>query len=231
VVHRLLTEGNPEAENLPWKNLGCMIFSQYYDSAEWLAAKLSKEALPDELIGLYAGSGRSANYRGGERQPAEREDLKRLVREGEIKILVGTDAASEGLNLQRLGTLINLDLPWNPTRLEQRKGRIQRIGQKRDTVYVFNMRYRDSIEDRVHQMLSTRLKHIHDLFGQIPDTLEAAWIAAAQGDERKARETIDAVPQKHPFEAKYNQIASINWESCSEVLNRVAAKEALERGW
>ncbi len=231
VVHRLLTEGNPEAEGQPWKKFGCMIFSQYYDSAEWLAAKLSKEALPDELIGLYAGSGRSAYYRAGDRQPAEREDLKRLVREGEIKILVGTDAASEGLNLQRLGSLINLDLPWNPTRLEQRKGRIQRIGQKRDTVYVFNMRYRDSIEDRVHQMLSTRLKHIHNLFGQIPDTLEAAWIAAAQGDERKARETIDAVPEKHPFEAKYNQIASINWESCSEVLNRVAAKEALERGW
>jgi len=231
VVHRLLTEGNPEAESLPWKNLGCMIFSQYYDSAEWLAAKLSKEALPEDLIGLYAGSGRSAYYRGGERQPAEREDLKRLVRDGEIKILVGTDAASEGLNLQRLGTLINLDLPWNPTRLEQRKGRIQRIGQKRDTVYVFNMRYRDSIEDRVHQMLSTRLKHIHNLFGQIPDTLESAWIAAALGDDRKARETIDAVPEKHPFEAKYNQIASINWESCSEVLNRVAAKEALERGW
>ena len=231
VVHRLLTEGNPEAEALPWKNLGCMIFSQYYDSAEWLAAKLSKEALPDELIGLYAGSGRSAYYRGGERQPAEREDLKQLVRDGEIKILVGTDAASEGLNLQRLGTLINLDLPWNPTRLEQRKGRIQRIGQKRDTVYVFNMRYRDSIEDRVHQMLATRLKHIHDLFGQIPDTLEAAWIATALGDERKAVETINAVPEKHPFEAKYNQIASINWESCSEVLNRVAAKEALERGW
>ena len=80
-------------------------------------------------------------------------------------------------------------------------------------------------------LLSTRLKHIHNLFGQIPDTLEAAWIAAALGDERKARETIDAVPEKHPFEAKYNQIASINWESCSEVLNRVAAKEALERGW
>lgn len=231
VVQRLLMDGNPDAEGIPWKNLGCMIFSQYYDSAEWLAAKLSKETLPDELIGLYAGSGRSAYYRNGERQPAEREDLKRLVRDGEIKIIVGTDAASEGLNLQRLGTLINLDLPWNPTRLEQRKGRIQRIGQKRDTVYVFNMRYRDSIEDRVHQMLASRLKNIHDIFGQIPDTLEAAWIAAAIGDERKVRETIDAVPKKHPFEARYNQIAAIHWESCAEVLNKVAAREALERAW
>jgi superfamily II DNA/RNA helicase len=61
-----------------------------------------------------------------------------MVRTGEIRLLLGTDAASEGLNLQRLGTLINLDLPWNPTRLEQRKGRIQRIGQLKDTVHVKN---------------------------------------------------------------------------------------------
>lgn len=58
-----------------------------------------------------------------------KDDIKVQVKERKIKILVGTDAASEGLNLQTLSTLINLDLPWNPTRLEQRKGRIQRIGQ------------------------------------------------------------------------------------------------------
>ncbi len=63
-----------------------------------------------------------------------RDDIKRMVRTGELRLVLGTDAASEGLNLQRLGTLINLDLPWNPTRLKQRKGRIQRIGQIRDEV-------------------------------------------------------------------------------------------------
>lgn len=63
-----------------------------------------------------------------------------------LKILVGTDAASEGLNLQTLSTLINVDLPWNPTRLEQRKGRIQRIGQLADTILTYNMRYKDSVE-------------------------------------------------------------------------------------
>ncbi len=63
---------------------------------------------------------------------APRDLIKERVRKGEIRVLIGTDAASEGLNLQRLGTLINLDLPWNPSRLEQRKGRIQRIGQLRE---------------------------------------------------------------------------------------------------
>lgn len=231
VVLRLLTEGSPQAGNRPWIEAGCIVFSQYYDSVEWLARKLSGGALAAEPIGLYAGSGRSAVYLRGARQAADREELKAMVRRGELKLILGTDAASEGLNLQRLGTLINLDLPWNPTRLEQRKGRIQRIGQTRETVFVYNMRYQDSVEDRVHELLSARLQNIHDLFGQIPDTLEDVWIEIALGHEEKARQTIGALPDKHPFDAKYNQIATINWESCSEVLNRHAAAEVLGNGW
>lgn len=50
----------------------------------------------------------------GEWTPRRREDLKQLVAKGEIRLMLGTDVASEGLNLQRLGSLINLDLPWNP---------------------------------------------------------------------------------------------------------------------
>ncbi|ETR65432.1 MAG: hypothetical protein OMM_14261 [Candidatus Magnetoglobus multicellularis str. Araruama] len=91
------------------------------------------------------------------------------------------------MNLQRLGSLINLDLPWNPTRLEQRKGRIQRIGQIRDEVDVYNMRYRGSVEDRVHELLSERLEDIYALFGQIPDVLEDVWIDVANGEIEKAK--------------------------------------------
>lgn len=111
-----------------WLGQGCIIFSQWFDSIEWLAQNLSKEDLPVEKIGIYAGAQRSGVMVGGDFRPQTREALKEMVRTGEIRLLLGTDAASEGLNLQRLGTLINLDLPWNPTRLEQRKGRIQRIG-------------------------------------------------------------------------------------------------------
>jgi len=147
------------------------------------------------------------------------------------KHLLGTDAASEGINLQRLGTLINLDLPWNPTRLEQRKGRIQRIGQLRDTVFIYNLRYKDSVEDRVHQLLSQRLEHIYGLFGQIPDILEDVWIDMALGEIQKAKETIDAFPQEHPFEIKYHHIKPVDWESCSKVLNDEERKRWLSQGW
>lgn len=52
----------------------------------------------------------------------ERDEIKKAVKKRSIRLVVATDAASEGLNLQTLGTLINVDLPWNPSRLEQRLG-------------------------------------------------------------------------------------------------------------
>ena len=145
---------------------------------------------------------------------------------------MGTDAASEGLNLQTLGTLINFDLPWNPTRLEQRKGRIQRIGQVNDTVYVYNMRYSGSVEDRVHELLSERLKSIYDMFGQLPDVLEDVWIDVAVGDIEEAKKKINAVPEKHPFQMKYHDsVAAVDWDSCAKVLDRKDIKRKLMEQW
>ena len=101
-----------------WIERGCIPFSQYYDTVRWVGEELAKHPdIPSELtIGLYAGSNRSGFWLGGRFQRCDRTLLKNRVRKGEIKLLLGTDAASEGLNLQRLGTLINIDLPWNPTR-------------------------------------------------------------------------------------------------------------------
>ncbi|MCP4037835.1 MAG: helicase, partial [bacterium] len=105
-----------------WLELGCIIFSQYHDTARWMADALAAE-LPGELVGLYAGADRSRLYRDGQAVGIVREALKRMVADHGIRIMVATDAACEGLNLQTLSTLINVDLPWNPTRLEQRIGR------------------------------------------------------------------------------------------------------------
>ncbi|MFN5933658.1 MAG: helicase-related protein, partial [Roseiflexaceae bacterium] len=157
--------------------------------------------------------------------------VKRMVQRGEIGMLVGTDAASEGLNLQRMGCLINLDLPWNPTRLEQRKGRIQRIGQLRDVVDIYNMRYRDSVEDRVHTLLSERLKHIYDLFGQIPDVLSDVWIDMALGAQSEAEALLSRLPQYHPFVRKYTAVTPIDWDSCAVVVDDEDARRVLGRGW
>lgn len=213
-----------------WLEKGCIIFSQYYDSVRWLAERLITD-FPGEPIAIYAGSGRSGVYRDGRFHLCDREEIKADVRRGALRLLLGTDAASEGLNLQRLGTLINLDLPWNPTRLEQRKGRIQRIGQRHEVVQIYNMRYLGSVEDRVHQLLSARLQGIFTLFGQVPDVLEDVWIDLAMGEDEHARKVIDSVPQKHPFEVRYNSVSPVNWENCERVLARVAKDEVLRNGW
>ena len=213
-----------------WLARGCIVFSQYRDSIQWLAAQLTAE-FPDETIALYSGPTTSRLVRGGEWTPTDREVIKAMVKRGELRLLLGTDAASEGLNLQRLSTLINLDLPWNPTRLEQRKGRIQRIGQAHDTVTIYNMRYGESVEDRVHELLSSRLQSIRQLFGQIPDTLEDVWTQVALGQRAEAQRIIDALPERHPFEIRYQQVEKVDWESCATVLSADAKREALREGW
>jgi hypothetical protein len=222
VRRQLLDEG--------WLDLGCIVFSQYFDSVWWLAGQLSNE-LPGEPIAIYAGAQKSGILLGGNFTRRQRDDLKAEVRAGRIRLLLGTDAASEGLNLQQLGTLINLDLPWNPSRLEQRKGRIQRIGQFRDTVDIYNMRYAGSVEDRVHDLLSERLENIATLFGQIPDVLEDVWIDVALGEIEKAKQTIEAVPKKHPFQLRYHRLKPVDWESCARVLNAEERRNFLRRGW
>ncbi|HUY35179.1 MAG TPA: phospholipase D-like domain-containing anti-phage protein [Pirellulales bacterium] len=213
-----------------WLRRGCIIFSQYRDSIQWLAEQLTAE-LPEEPIAIYSGPSTSGIMYGGEWFAKSREELKQMVREGALRLMLGTDAASEGLNLQRLATLINLDLPWNPTRLEQRKGRIQRIGQIHDTVEIYNMRYADSVEDRVHQLLSDRLKDIHSLFGQIPDILEDVWVAVAAGEKERATKIIDELPKRHPFELRYTHVGKTHWESCSDVLDAGEKRKVLSEGW
>ena len=135
--------------------------------------------------------------------------------------------------MQTLGTLINIDLPWNPTRLEQRKGRIQRIGQLADAIYIYNMRYKDSVEDRVHRKLSGRLKGIYDLFGQIHDVLEDVWVAIAQKDEARAEQAINKLPQKNPFRLKYEESVTQcgDWEKCAIVLDKQDELQELLNGW
>lgn len=215
-----------------FKDKGCIIFSQYFDSAYWVAENLSND-LKGVSIGLYTGGDKSGIIRDGKYHKHTKENIKRMVKSREIKILVGTDAASEGLNLQTLGTLINLDLPWNPTRLEQRKGRIQRIGQQSDKVLIYNMRYKGSVEDRVHSMLSKRLQNISDIFGQLPDVLEDVWVQVAMGKKADAEKIIDAVPMQHPFEIKYEKQAvnNTNWEDCRVVLSESEKRKCLLDGW
>jgi superfamily II DNA or RNA helicase len=223
IVHYLRDEG--------WARRGAILFSQYFDTVWWMANRIA-DILRPLAVGIYAGLGRSYLIQGADAQRIKRKSIEDLVKRRQLKILVATDAASEGLNLQRLQTLINIDLPWNPARLEQRKGRIERIGQEAEAIDILNLRYRNSVEDDVHRALSYRLKDIHAVFGTLPDTLEDVWVSAAEGEMEEAKRLIAAVPRQHPFALRYTaNLSALDWDRCEQVLNRLDLIEALKRPW
>jgi superfamily II DNA/RNA helicase len=111
----------------------------------------------------------------------ERREAQWKFATPDAQILIATDAAGEGINLQFCRLLINWDIPWNPNRLEQRMGRIHRFGQKED-VLVFNVVASNTREGRVLETLLTKLDVIRDSMGDdrvydvIQDVLQmSAW--------------------------------------------------------
>jgi superfamily II DNA or RNA helicase len=137
------------------KDSKVIIFTQYRDTMYYLAERL---AASREVVTLHGGMTEE------ERKAAE----DKFRRTG--KILVATDAASEGLNLQVANVLINYDLPWNPSRLDQRIGRIHRYGQTKP-VFVYNMLVADTIDGRIYQILLQKIEEIKKTLGKVFDYL------------------------------------------------------------
>lgn len=69
------------------------------------------------------------------------------------------------------------------------------------------------------------------MFGQLPDILEDVWVNVAVREIEKAKQTIDAVPQKHPFELRYHKVEKVDWETCALVLDSVDRRKHLSKGW
>lgn len=231
-VRYFLTEHRTEGKT--WLEHGCIVFSQYYDTAYFVGAELAK-LLPGEAVGVYAGAGKSGLFRGDDFASVEREDIKAAVKKREIRLLVATDAACEGLNLQTLGTLINVDLPWNPSRLEQRLGRIKRFGQARRTVDMLNLVYHETQDEKVYQVLSRRMKDRYDIFGGLPDTIEDEWIETVETLEEMMDEYIHLRKKaRDVFEMRYQETIEPDrdrWELCSRVLARRDVVDRLSIPW
>jgi superfamily II DNA/RNA helicase len=216
-----------------WLNLGCIVFSQYHDTARWVAASLT-ELLPNERIAVYAGADRSGLFLGGEWRSIEREDIKRAVRDRLVRLVVATDAACEGLNLQALGTLINIDLPWNPSRLEQRLGRIKRFGQRRDRVDMLNLVYGGTRDETIYAALSRRMRDRYDIFGALPDTLRDHWIDDIEHLEEHLEQYIRDRRAANAFDLRYEatiESEGPGWELCERVLARRDVIERMSEGW
>ena len=122
----------------------------------------------------------------------DRETLSDKFSNGEFPVIVCSDAASEGLNLQKANVLINVDVPWNPARLLQRFGRIDRFGQKKDKLFFYNLYYPETIEDRIYTRLIDRNNGFRQILGATPEITSRDHIIDLTN--RELRENIE-VPE------------------------------------
>ncbi|MBR6438839.1 MAG: DEAD/DEAH box helicase family protein [Bacteroidales bacterium] len=146
-----------------------LIFSRYTDTIDALINEFNTLGFNKYYkYGVYTGA-KSCIVFGGEEIQCSKNDLKHGLFSGEIRIVFCSDAASEGLNLQAARILINVDVPWTPARLEQRIGRIARLGQIANEVVVYNVWYPHSIEARMYHRIQKRLENSNLAIGEFPD--------------------------------------------------------------
>ena len=131
-------------------NSKILIFTESKDTLEYLVSKIKSW-------------GYKVNFIHGGMNIEERIKAEKVFRDI-TDIMVATEAAGEGINLQFCHIMINYDIPWNPNRLEQRMGRIHRYGQQKD-VYIFNLVAEDTIEGKVLARLFDKLEEIRDKLG------------------------------------------------------------------
>ncbi len=139
-----------------------IVFTEHRDTLNYLDARIRTLLGRDEAVArIHGGMGREERLRAQE-EFRQNED---------VQVLLATDAAGEGINLQRANLLVNYDLPWNPNRLEQRFGRIHRIGQT-EVCHMWNLVARETREGYVYHRLLEKLEEQRAaLGGQVFDVL------------------------------------------------------------
>lgn len=146
-----------------------LLFSRYTDTIDALLREFKQVGAADKYAyAIYTGQ-QSVIVTNGIEVPCDKNTLKKELFSGRIRIIFCSDAASEGLNLQAARVLINVDVPWTPARLEQRIGRIARLGQVADEVDIYNVWYPYSIEARMYHRIQTRLKATNLAIGEFPE--------------------------------------------------------------
>ena len=151
-----------------------LIFTEFRDTLDYLIERL-------KAWGFQVGSIHGGMKPGSRDEPGTRLFAEQQFRDGSIQILVATEAAGEGINLQCCHVLFNYDIPWNPNRLEQRMGRIHRYGQRFDCL-IFNIVAINTIEGHVLQRLMHKLQEIRDaldddaVFNVVGEVLPAAQV-------------------------------------------------------
>ena len=143
-----------------------IIFTEHRDTLDYLAGRI-RDLLgrPDAVVTIH----------GGVRREERRKIMELFTQDVDTRVLVATDAAGEGLNLQRAHLMVNYDLPWNPNRIEQRFGRIHRIGQT-EVCHLWNLVAGDTREGMVFTQLLGKIEEQRKAYqGKVFDVLGEAF--------------------------------------------------------
>ncbi len=143
-----LLQNNPEMHDESGRQRKIILFSEHRDTLNYLHAKIAGVlGTPNAIVSIHGGTNRD-----------ERRKTQALFRsDPEVRVLIATDAAGEGVNLQCAHLMVNYDLPWNPNRLEQRFGRIHRIGQT-EVCHLWNLVAKETREGDVYHRLLEKLR-------------------------------------------------------------------------
>ena len=163
VMQKLMAlEMNSKAEKayeiISQANDKVIIFTEYRASQAYLQDYLYSKGITSVLFN-------------GKFSKSKREWMKQLFKE-KAQVLIATESGSEGINLQFCHHVINYDLPWNPMKLEQRIGRVHRLGQEHD-VHIYNIAIRNTIEDAILELLYTKIGVFEKVVGELDDILTA----------------------------------------------------------
>ena len=146
-----------------------MVFTQYTDTMDFLREELLKDT--DLRLMCFSGRRGEIPSADGSWNRVSRERAKRIFRDREADVMLCTDAAAEGLNFQFCGAMINYDMPWNPMRVEQRIGRIDRLGQQHENIRIVNLHYEGTVETDVYRALRDRIGLFESVIGRLQPIL------------------------------------------------------------
>ena len=178
-----------------------MVFARYADTMDFLRDALREDG--DRRLMCFSGRGGGIPSADGAWRGIGRDDARRRFREGEADILLCTDAAAEGLNFQFCGALINYDMPWNPMRVEQRIGRIDRLGQQHPVIRIVNLHYEGTVETDVYRALrsciglfETVVGRLQPILARLPRTISDSVLSGGGRDDTKRAKVANDIERQ-----------------------------------
>lgn len=206
-----------------------LIFTQYADTADYLYENLNPGGKYDDIEVISGTTDKDKTRIVKRFAPKANQQIAWRHGETEIRVLIATDVLAEGLNLQDCDLVINYDLHWNPVRLIQRFGRIDRIGSEFDVIYGYNFLPERGIEKTlgISEVLRNRIQEIHDTIGEDAYILDRS--------ERLNEEAMYAIYESQPsqlsFLADEEEERYIDLNEAEELLRQLRQEdpEAFER--